>query len=164
LHRVTHGVGLQISFRGVPERGDIDEIRAAIRTMAAGQVIDRPGYIITAHAVPDSKSIVVGAPSVDGRVTTKLGEKRVQLPKDGPGLICIKSDRGHWERQVEQWFSPTKNTRVSAVLLFNSERTWIADKGRAGAVYNVRRIYNRYARVKLPAWLETQLSQFPDRV
>jgi hypothetical protein len=166
LHRVTHGVGVQVSFRGVPERSDIDEIRGAIPTMVAGQVIDRPGYVITAHAMPDSKSIVVGAPSVDDRVTTKLGEKRPQLPKDGPGLICIKSDRGHWVRHVEQWFSPTKNTRVTAVLIFNSEAApkTATNLGRPGSVYNVRRIYNPHPRAKLPAWLEAQLSRFPDRV
>jgi hypothetical protein len=166
LHRVTHGVGVQVSFRGVPERSDIDEIRAALPNMAAGQTIQRPGYVITAHAMLDSKSIVVGAPSVDGRVTTKLPKKRKKLPEAGPGVICIKSDRNGWVQLVEQLFTPEKNTRVSAVLLFNSEAAPKTETnlGRPGSLYNVRRIYNTYARAELPGWLKTQLSRFPDRV
>lgn len=164
LHLVADGVGVQVGFRGVPERSDVDEIRNAIPTMTAGQLVDRPGYVISTHEMPDSKGLVVGAPSVDNRITAKLGVKRPQLPEDGPGLLFIKNDRSGWVPLVERFFSPTKNTRVSAVVLFNSEWNWDPSQGRAGATYNVRRIYNPHARAKLPSWLETQLSRFPDRV
>src|SRR5262245_1560664 len=94
----------------------------------------------------------VRVPYTDLRGQQVVDAKARQLPKEGPGLICVVTTHGkYWESLIERCFSPTIRRRISGVLLFATGLL----PGEHGMELQTagRLLSNPHARVPLPPWL-----------
>jgi hypothetical protein len=161
-------------------------VRTEARQAGLDQTIDRPNFIIhTRPATPvltpiggdehgrpifgnavfrvsgENRALVsVRVPYPDLRGQQVIDAEARQLPKEGPGLICIATGHGkYWRSLIERSFSPTIRRRISGVLLFETGLL-LGDHGielqTAG-----RLLSNPHARQPLPSWLEASLHRLP---
>jgi hypothetical protein len=186
LTKVPDGMEVQIRFRTEPSDTDLNSVRTEVEQATLNQLIDRPAFIIhTRTATPVLTPIgddEQGRPIFGNAVFRANGENRAllsvrvpytdlrgqqvidaearQLPKEGPGLICIATGHGkYWQSLIERSFSPTIRRRISGALLF---QTGIVP-GEHGIELQTagRLLRNPYAREPLPSWLETSLHRLP---
>jgi hypothetical protein len=186
LPSVPDGMEVQIRFRVEPSDADLDTVRTEVRHVALNQTIDRPSFVIrTSTATPVFSPVgddEQGRPIFGNAVCRVSGENRAllsvrvpysdvrgqqvidtearQLPKEGPGLICIATDHGkYWRSLIERSFSPTIRKRISGVLLFMTG-TRSGDDGVTLQTVG-RLLSNPHARAPLPSWLEASLHRLP---
>lgn len=186
LARIPDRMDVQIRFRSEPSDADLNSVRLEVEHATLDQTIDRPTFIIhTSAATPVLTPIgndEQGRPIFGNAVARVCGENRAmlsvrvpytdlrgqqvidaearQLPKEGPGLICIATDHGkYWQSLIERSFSPTIRRRISGVLLFQTGSVL----GEHGIEIQTagRLLGNPHARAPLPSWLEAWLHQLP---
>ncbi len=186
LTKIPDGMEVQIRFRSEPSDADLNSVRLEVEHATLSQTVDRPTFVIhTSAATPvltPSGNDEQGRPIFGNAVARVCGENRAllsvrvpytdlrgqqvidaearQLPKEGPGLICIATDHGkYWQSLIERSFSPMIRRRISGVLLFQTG-TLLGEHGieiqTAG-----RLLSNPHARASLPFWLEAWLHQLP---
>jgi len=186
LAKIPDGMALQIRFRSEPSDTDLDSVRAEAEHVTLNQTIDRPTFIMHAStATPVFTPLgndeqgrpifgnVVGRVSGENRALLSVrvpysdlrGQQVIdaearQLPKDGPGLICIATSHGkYWQSLIERSFSPTIRRRISGVLLY---QTGVLSGELAIELQTAGRLLsNPYARARLPSWLEASLHRLP---
>lgn len=104
--------------------------------------------------------LAVRVPYTDERGRKIIDAEAKQLPKAGPGLICIFTQHGaYWRGLIERSFSPDMRRRISGVLLVASAIR-PGDCGVRLATAG-RLILNPHARVPLPQWLSERLGALP---
>ena len=186
LAMIPDGMELQIRFRSEPSDADLNSVRAEVGHATINQTIDRPTFIIhTSTATPVLTPIgddEQGRPIFGNAVGRVSGENRAllsvrvpytdlrgqqvidaearQLPREGPGLICIATAHGkYWQALIERSYSPTIRRRISGVLLFQTGLLL----GEHGIELQTagRLLSNLHARVPLPSWLEASLHRLP---
>jgi len=186
LERIPDGMEVQLRFRADPCEEDLSRVRREVERAILGQTIDQPNFIIHTSAATPVLTPIGGdeqARPISGNAIARVcGEQRAvlsvrvpytdlrgqqvidaearQLPKEGPGLICISTDHGkYWRSLIERSFSPKIRTRISAVLLFSTASL----PGQHGIEIRTagHLVKNPHARAALPAWLETRLHQIP---
>jgi hypothetical protein len=186
LTKIPDGMEVQIRFRSEPSDVDLNSVRTEVGRATLKQTIDRPAFIIhTSTATPVLTPIgddeqgrpifgnAVGRVSGENRAllsvrvpyTDLRGQKVIhtearQLPKEGPGLICVATAHAtYWQSLIERSFSPTIRRRISGVLLFQTGLLL----GEHGIELQTagRLLSNPHARVPLPSWLEGSLHRLP---
>ena len=104
--------------------------------------------------------LAVRVPFTDERAQRILDAEAKQIPKEGPGLICIMTTYGsYWRGLIERSFSPAIRRRISGVLLFHSGI--VAGQRCARLPTAGRILLNPHARTTLPRWLTEQLEALP---
>jgi hypothetical protein len=186
LERVPDGMEVQIRFRSEPSDVDLNNVRVEVEHATINQTIDRPTFVIhTSAATPvftpigndeqerpifgnavcrvcgeNRAQLSVRVPYTDVRGQQVIDTEARQLPKEGPGLICIGTEHGkYWQSLIERSFSPTIRRRISGVLLFQTG-TLLGEHG-LEIQTAARLLSNPYARVPLPPWLESSLHRLP---
>lgn len=186
LRQIPDGIEVQIRFRSEPSDPDLNSVRLELGRATSNQTIDRPTFVIhTSAATPVFTPIgndEEGRPIFGNAVCRVCGENRAQLsvrvpytdlrgqqvidaearqlPKEGPGLICIGTEHGkYWQSLIERSFSPTIRRRISGVLLFQTG-TLLGERG-LEIQTAARLLSNPHARVPLPPWLESSLHRIP---
>jgi hypothetical protein len=126
---------------------------------------DEHGRPIFANAVfrvsGENRALLsVRVPYTDLRGQQVIDAEARQLPKQGPGLICIATSHGgYWKSLIERSFSPTIRRRISGVLLF---QTGLLPWEHGVELQTAGRLLsNPYARLQLPSWLEASLHRLP---
>jgi hypothetical protein len=186
LTKVPDGMEVQIRFRSEPTDAVLNSVRLEVEHATLNQTIDRPTFILhTRAATPvltpvgndelerpifgnavcrvsgENRSLLsVRVPYTDSRGQQVIDAEARQLPKEGPGLICIATDHGkYWQSLIERSFSPTIRRRISGVLLFHTGSLL----GEYGIEIQTagRLLSNPHARVPLPSWLEAWLHRLP---
>ena len=183
---IPERVEVQSRFRSEPSEADLTTVRTVAGHAGMDQTIDRPNFIIhTRAATPfftpigndehgrpisarllfrvngESRAVLsVRVPYTDLRGQQVIDAEARQLPKEGPGLICIATRyAGYWRSLIERSFSPRIRRRISGVLLF--------DTGLLPCDHGIelqtagRLLRNPHARVPLPSWLADSLHQLP---
>jgi hypothetical protein len=186
LTDIPDGMEVQVRFRCEPSEAELAGARTAVRNAGFDQTIDRPNFIIHARAATAVLTPIDGdeheRPIFGNAVSRLNGENRAllsvrvpytdlrgqqvidaearQLPKDGPGLICIATSYGrYWSSLIERSFSPVIRRRISGVLLF---QTGLLLGDRAVELQTAARLLsNPHARQELPSWLEASLRRLP---
>jgi hypothetical protein len=186
LENVADGMEIQIRFRAEPTDADLNDVRTEVGRITLDQTIDRPSFIIHTKTAGPVLSPVgddeQGRPICGNAVARVTGENRAllsvrvpytdlrgqqaidaearQLPKEGPGLVCIATSHGkYWRSLIERSFSPAIRKRISGVLLF---MTGIRGDEHGIALQTTGRLLcNPHARVPLPSWLEASLRRLP---
>jgi hypothetical protein len=186
LTDIPDGMEVQIRFRCEPSDADFTSVRTEAGRAGLDETIDRPNFVIHTRAAKpvltpigsdehgrpifgkwlfrvngeNRASLSMRVPYTDLRGQQVIDAEARQLPKEGPGLICIATGHGkYWRSLIERSFSPTIRRRISGVLLFESGVV-IGDHGielrTAG-----RLLSNPHARQPLPSWLETSFDRLP---
>jgi hypothetical protein len=134
LSDVPDGMEVQIRFHSEPSDADLSSVCTEAARAALDQTIDRPNFIIhTKTARPiltpigedenarpmlgnvlfrvtgENRALLsVRVPYSDLRGQQVIDAEARQLPKQGPGLICIATGHGsYWKSLIERSFSPT---------------------------------------------------------
>lgn len=106
--------------------------------------------------VTSGACLAVRVPGTDARGQRVIDTEAKQLPKAGPGLICIFTQHGaYWRGLIERSFSPDLRRRISGVLLLSSGIV-LSDSG-VRLLTAGRLITNPHARSPLPVWLSERL-------
>jgi hypothetical protein len=186
LEKIPDGMEVQIRFRSEPSDADLHSVRAEVEQATSNQTIERPTFVIhTSAATPvftpigndeqgrpifgnavcrvsgqNRAQLSVRVPYIDVRGQQVIDAEARQLPKEGPGLICIGTGHGkYWQSLIERSFSPTIRRRISGVLLFETG-TLHAEHG-LEIQTAARLIINPHARATLPPWVESSLKRLP---
>ena len=186
LPTIPGGLEVQVRFRDEPTDDDIRLVREYVAPLQMGHVIDEPRFIIHAVAagpelspigqdekdrpifgnavgqiVGETRSVVcVRVPYTDARAQQVIDTEASQLPKEGPGLICILTHHEkYWKSLIERSFNPTIRRRISGVLLFETGITL----GTHGIEMQTagRLLMNPHARTPLPPWLVESINRLP---
>ena len=180
------GMTIQVRFRREPLESDQQAAAEDLDAIQLGAVIDRAMFVM--HASPathevapiggdesgrpiygcmtglvdgDRRSaIVVRVPYTDERAQQVLDAEAKQLPKEGPGLVCVLTTYGaYWSDLIERSYSPKIRRRISGALLFQSGIRGSESGYRLPTTG--RLVANRHARTPLPDWLLTHLETLP---
>ncbi len=189
LPAVSSGVAAHARFRDVPTDQDIEEVGDALATASVGTVVDQPRFVLevskatgvlsvsgadendrpicgcmAARVEGDVRSsIMVRVPYADERGQKILDAEAKQIPKSGPGLICLMTGHGkYWRGLIERSFSPTIRRRISGALLFFSGIVG-SDDGSPQLATIGEVLVNPYARTPLPERLRERLERLPSR-
>jgi hypothetical protein len=121
--------------------------------------VNEPGGLRARIEAEQGALIAVRVPFLDDRARSIIDAEAQQIPKEGPGLICVRTPYGQWRGLIERSFSPTIRRRISGVLMFT---TGIRLGARGNSLKTIGRlILNPYARTPLPAWLQDRLGSLP---
>ena len=178
VESIPDGVTVQVRFRDEPTHKDLAEVLEQVPGTCVGQTVDRPRFVMfVAQASPsftpagsdergrpimgairgrlhgDQRAgLLVRVPFTDERGQRILDSEAKQLPKEGPGLVCILTNyTNYWSGLIERSFSSTVRRRISGVLLFHSG---IVPGDRGARLPTIGRLFrNPHARVPLPSWL-----------
>jgi len=171
-----------------PNESELAALRATITTFGTGDLpelelpdglgrltrheeradIDLAGEVMATHESPVSNSaeparlVMVRLPFSDQRAETFITSEAKQLPEDAPGLIMFEVTHSpnalqSWEPLLRDRLQPNMHTRVGAVCLF-SAGVRSTDAGLARPSIT-KVLVNPYARLPLPAWVETTLTE-----
>lgn len=189
LPAVASGVAAHVRFRDVPTEQDIEEVGTALAAASVGTVVDRPRFVLEVTEATGvisisgsderdrpiygsmagrmegdvRSSIMVRVPYTDERGQKILDAEAKQIPKEGPGLICLVTGHGkHWRGLIERSFSPTIRRRISGALLLFSGMVGSHD-GSPQLLTTGRVLVNPHARAPLPDWLRERLEGLPTR-